>query len=290
MKKTLFALILGFFLLHESPVRAGGNYLPCSLCQRDCRSDAGENWQQCYQEKCKDACPFLPAKSFTSEPRISPKSIEAVRLGETTATGIPIESTWKAHIYRFARENSIHPSWGIAHSERNYQTTQKIAQEEGILVDSDVLFAAAFLHDVGGLAAFAKKGVDHAVRSVEVIEPLLMSWGFPMQKWPEVKEMILGHSYYGRKPHSRAALAFRDADILDFLGNIGVARILALTGEPSFFDGTLQPTVKTLNSFAQTMASECSLKACEKLAGPRQKEVREFLDKLSAYTFSDKAL
>ena len=38
-----------------------------------------------------------------------------------TATGITVDSEWKRALYQFAKTNSVHPSWGIAHSERDYQ-------------------------------------------------------------------------------------------------------------------------------------------------------------------------
>lgn len=102
--------------------------------------------------------------------------------------------------------------------------------------------------------------------------------------------MILGHTYYGPIPKSPQALAFRDADVLDFLGMIGVARILAVTEEPGFSDGTFKPTVRTLQSFADTMASKCILASCKQLAAPRQRETQTFLQQLNAYTFSGAAL
>ncbi len=207
-----------------------------------------------------------------------------------TPTGIPIDTDWKKQIYAFAQKNVVHPSWGIAHSERDYQVTKSIAQKEGIAVDEDALFAAAFLHDIGGIGSFAKKGVDHAVHSVEVIEPLLPAWGFPMEKWPQVKEMILGHTYYGPKPVSKAALAFRDADVLDFLGHIGVARILAVTEEIGFSDGTLKPTVSTLKEFSESMAGKCSLASCQEMAKPRSAELDKFLSGLENEAFGGKAL
>lgn len=90
-----------------------------------------------------------------------------------TATGIVLSSPWMTTIYQYAREHSVHPSWGLAHSERNYHNAKALARTEDTTLDDEVLFAAAFLHDLGGLAAVAKKDVDHAVRSVELAEPLL---------------------------------------------------------------------------------------------------------------------
>ncbi|MCB9073403.1 MAG: HD domain-containing protein [Bdellovibrionaceae bacterium] len=207
-----------------------------------------------------------------------------------TPTGIPVDTKWKEQVYNFAMKNVVHPAWGLAHSERDYQVALLLAKREGFSIDSDVLFAAAFLHDVGGIGSFQKKGVDHAVRSVEIAEPRLMSWGFPSNKWPQVKEMILGHTYYGTKPTTKAALAFRDADIVDFLGNIGIARLLGATMDPDFFDGTLKPAVITLKEFSQTMAEKCSLTACHELAKPRQAELESFLSILNNETFQEKAL
>src|SRR5262249_55666847 len=158
--------------------------------------------------------------------------------------------------------------------ERDYQVARILAQKERVAIDEDVLFAAAFLHDIGGIGSFAKKGVDHAERSVEVVEPLLTTWGFPESKIPQVKEMILGHTYYGPAPKSPQALAFRDADVLDFLGDIGAARILAVSEEPGFSDGTLKPTVDTLRDFAKTMAGKCGSKSCKEMAKPRVLELQ----------------
>ena len=207
-----------------------------------------------------------------------------------TATGISLDTKWKQLVYEYAKANVKHPSWGLAHSERNYQVSLDIASKEGIAIDLDVLFVSSFLHDLGGIAGHEAEGVDHAVRSVELIEPLLKEWKFPMEKFDQVKEMILGHTYYGEKPKSLQAQAFRDADILDFLGTIGVARILAIAQEPGRSDGTLSPPVSILKSFSKSMADKCSLQACAKIAEPRKAELDQFLQSLDLQSFSGKAL
>ena len=206
-----------------------------------------------------------------------------------TPTGIALDSGWKVSIYEYAKENVKHPSWGLAHSERDYQNTLMLAGLEGFPLDRDVLFASAFLHDLGGIFPFAKKGVDHAVRSVELAQPLLQQWGFPMEKWPQVREMILGHTYYGSPPQSPAALAFRDADILDFLGYIGMARIIATTEESGRSSFILGPSLNVLRSFAAEMPARLSLPSAKRLAEPRVQEIRRFLKALLPETFGGKA-
>jgi uncharacterized protein len=207
----------------------------------------------------------------------------------TTLTGIPLDQNWKQQLYAFAQKNVVHPSWGLSHSERDYQNTLVLAQIEGVDVDRDVLFACAFLHDLGGIGSFAKAGVDHAVRSAELVGPLLSQFGFPQDKVPAVKEMILGHTYYGPVPRSRQAFLFRDADILDFLGAIGVARLLAVTEEPGR-SATLPDMVGTLKDFAQSMPSKLSSHAAQTLAPNRIAEMNQFFSQLDAYTFDDHAL
>lgn len=99
-----------------------------------------------------------------------------------TATGIPLDAECKVKLNDFAVENIVHQSWGYPHAERNYHSTLKLAELEGIEVDKDVLFAAALLHDLGGLPPYEQEGVDHGVRSAEIGIPLLLSFGFPKNK------------------------------------------------------------------------------------------------------------
>lgn len=207
-----------------------------------------------------------------------------------TLAGIPLDSDWKKSVYTFSTKNLVHPSWGLAHAERNYLVAQNLATKEGMKLDEEALFAAAFLHDLGGLPPHAKPGVDHAVRSAELAEPLLKDWGFPMNKWATVKEMILGHTYYGPLPASAAARIFRDADILDFLGSVGVARLLAVTQDKEWSDGTLKPTVGTLRSFATDLAGKCFSPEAKRIAEGRRIELVEFLKRLDEQTLQGRAL
>lgn len=207
-----------------------------------------------------------------------------------TPTGIPLDTSWKVKIYDFAKKNVIHPSWGITHSERNYHMTMELARQENMMIDEDVLFVASFLHDIGGIAPHEHEGVDHGVRSTQVIEPVLASAGFPMEKWPEVKEMIIGHVYYKPAQGSFATRAFRDADILDFLGTIGAARIFAITQEPGSQDKSLSATMKILQNFVNTLPAKCSLKACHKIANKRQLELLTILKNLDYQSLRGTAL
>ncbi len=198
---------------------------------------------------------------------------------ESTASGIPLNSAWKVKAYDFAKKTTVHPAWGLPHAERNYHVTKELAAKEGFKVDEEVLFAAAFLHDVGGFAPYFDQNVDHAVKSAEVVLPMLKTWGFPAEKLESVKELILGHVYYGPAPKTKSAQAFRDADVLDFLGAIGIARVMAITPEAS---PSLNPTLSMVKDFRDNYASTCSLHASQEEAKIRSAQMDGFLNAIEA--------
>lgn len=238
------------------------------------------------------SCPAQPGGSTGRFPREKSLSVDVLGSNalKSTPTGISLDSNWKSAIYDFAVKNITHPSWGLSHSERNYQVTRILAEKEKAELDLDVLFAASFLHDLGGLKGYETAGVDHAVKSAELAEKLLSDAGFPMEKFAAVKEIILGHTYYTKVPGDKTAQLFRDADVLDFLGNIGIARILAVTSEDGIANGTLSPTVSMLQSFSKSMASKCISEACKEMAKVRQGELSQFLKVLNEQSFNGKAL
>ena len=110
-----------------------------------------------------------------------------------------------------------------------------------------------------------------------------------MEKFPQVSEMMIGHPYYLPPPKSPAAIAFRDADILDFLGNIGIARMFAVTEEPGFTP-TLGSSLKTLREFADTFPAKLISPAARELVRPRIEEMKRFFDSLEQYSFGGKVL
>ena len=208
----------------------------------------------------------------------------------TTAAGIPLNTPWKEALYTFSKENLKHPSWGLAHSERDYLLTKSIMEKSNEAFDEEVLFAAAFLHDLGGMDAFAVENVDHAVRSAQLAEEKLPAMGFSADKIPQVKEVILGHTYYGEKPSSKLALAFRDSDILDFMGDMGVARLYGATKDldPNF--SSLAPATSLIKKFRKDFPDKLSLDASKILLEPKIKEMDDFIKSINEWSYGEKAL
>ena len=134
---------------------------------------------------------------------------------------------WRAAVRQFAAEHLKHPAWGYSHCVRDYALAKALAAEDHVAIDDDVLYAAAYLHDVAALPPYEKPHTDHADEGAQLAGTLLSGTGFPMTKIDMVRGAIRTHMF-NRKPVGPEALYLHDADALDWLGAIGVARIFAL--------------------------------------------------------------
>jgi uncharacterized protein len=203
-----------------------------------------------------------------------------------TATGIALDAPWKVTVYELARTQFKHPAWGWQHSERDYRLALEVAQGDHLTVDTDVLFAAAFLHDMAAFSPYEKKGMEHGDRAAETSEPVLRSAGFPMQKFAAVQAAERGHMYYSTAGTVPEAIALHDADSLDFLGSMGAVRILALTGEAK---PDAAGAIKTLRSFLRDIPPKLITNTAKKLGAQRVAELTTFLDRLQAETYDGAA-
>lgn len=205
----------------------------------------------------------------------------------TTATGIPLDAPWKIKIYKFAVARFHHPAWGWQHSERNYRIALEVAHGDGLTVDTDVLFAACFLHDMAAYPPYEKQGVEHGDRAAQTSGAVLRAAGFPMEKLPAVQAAERGHMYYRDPGGDPAAIALHDADSLDFLGTIGAARLLALTGEKA---SSFAPAVASLRQLLHDIPPRLITKTARRVGAQRAAELQRLLDELTAETFDGKAM
>ena len=134
---------------------------------------------------------------------------------------------WRAAVRQFAEANLKHPAWGASHSLRDYELAKELAAADKVTLDDDVLYAAAYLHDVAAFAPFRKQGVDHQDQAADIVESLLAGTGFPMTKIDAVRGAIRTHMF-ARDPVGPEAIYLHDADALDWLGAIGVARVFGI--------------------------------------------------------------
>ena len=117
---------------------------------------------------------------------------------------------------------------------------------------------------------------------VGVVDTVLEGTGFPMAKIDAVRGAIRTHMYY-RDPVGPEALYLHDADALDWLGAIGVARIMALVdpngGEP---DGP--KAVKMLEGNLKDVPTRVLSPAGRARVAPLKAELEEFLKDLRRET------
>lgn len=203
-----------------------------------------------------------------------------------TATGIPLNAPWKATVYAFAQKTFKHPAWGWQHSERDYRLAVEVADGDHLAVDTDVLFAAAFLHDMAAFAPYEKNGMEHGDRAAETSEAVLRDAGFPMRKYPAVQAAERGHMYYSNAGTVPEAIALHDADSLDFLGSVGALRILALTGEDKP-DATR--AVKTLRGFVKDIPPKLITATAKRMGAERAAELTRLLDEIQTETYGNTA-
>lgn len=196
-----------------------------------------------------------------------------------TATGIPLDAPWKVTVYHLAQTTFIHPAWGWQHSERNYNVAVRLAEEDRLKIDRDVLFAAAFLHDMAAFKPCADKKMEHGDCAAIESEAVLRDAGFPMQKFSAVQDAERRHMYYSDAGTSPESIVLHDADSLDFLADIGAARMLSLTGAkaPSF-----APALKQLREFVHDIPPRLVTKAAQRIGQERAAELQAFLDRLDA--------
>lgn len=204
-----------------------------------------------------------------------------------TASGIPLDAPWKVRIYELAHAKFLHPGWGWQHSERDYLMATRLARGDGLHVDTDVLFAAAYLHDMSAFMPCPGPKIEHGVCAAHQARAMLQGTGFPMQKLAAVQAAESSHMFYSSPGSDPNAIVLHDADSLDFLGDIGAARLMALTGEkaPSF-----APAVKTLRGFLKDIPPKLITKTAQRIGTERAAELRAFLDKLQAESFGGSAM
>jgi len=118
-------------------------------------------------------------------------------------------------------------NWALAHAKRLLELIKQIGTD--LPYDSCALTLATYMHEWGELQRYIQKGVEHAVRSRQIVETeILPRMDLASTQKAVLLEAIELHDYRDMRPtNSNEALLLREADMLDFLGMIGMARDFA---------------------------------------------------------------
>lgn len=189
---------------------------------------------------------------------------------------------WRQKLASFVSQFD-HPGSGINHCERVYAMAIKLAEQQGAKVDDAALQAAAYLHDVGMIEPYKQAGLDHAELSAAFAEEMLVSVSFPSGKIPLVKKIIRGHMFYAKPHSSTEAVIFRDADILDYMGAVGIARMLSTVGVDDWTPD-MATAVSLIQRFSHELPDHLRTRPAKKIGKVRQAEMATFLAALSRET------
>lgn len=189
---------------------------------------------------------------------------------------------WKKKLLSFA-EQFEHPAWGISHFKRVYGMSLHLAELQNMEVDKDCLFAAAYLHDIGAFEPYRLSGVDHAEISANIADEILSGIGFPTEKITLVKEIIRGHMFYADPANIHEVLVFHDADTLDFMGWIGITRLLSIVGLDDWTPDLIS-AVKLIQRFSQELPGRLYTPKGKEIGEERQAEMLVYLTALSNET------
>jgi uncharacterized protein len=115
------------------------------------------------------------------------------------------------------------------HIMRVYKNAKLIGQREG--ADMDILLPAVLLHDIVVYPKGSAKSSRSSDDSADLAENILQRLGYSQDKINLISHCIRTHSYSDRLvPTSLEGKILQDADRLDALGAIGIARTFSVGG------------------------------------------------------------
>jgi uncharacterized protein len=145
-------------------------------------------------------------------------------------------SEWEARFGGYWRLGGPHADGAhdLGHFRRVWRAAAEINREEGGVADDLILLAAAYFHDIVSLPKNDPRRGESSRLSAEKAALLLEEEfvGFPREKIAGVYHAILAHSFSaGIAPGTPEARILQDADRLEALGAIGVARVFYTAGQ-----------------------------------------------------------
>jgi len=183
----------------------------------------------------------------------------------------------------YSHSDAVHD---FDHILRVYRMAEKLAQAEG--ADLEIVRAAALLHDAEGTTPGADSRAEHHHASAGFAAEVLGAEGWSAERITAVQHCIRAHRFRDRSepPQTLEAKILFDADKLDVLGAIGVARVIGyatLAGQPWY----AEPSEQFLRS-GQEMPGEAHSSYHEHLF--KLRKVRERMFTAAARQIADERL
>ncbi len=147
--------------------------------------------------------------------------------------------------------SGLGPCHDFYHTKRVIKTAKYLAQKEG--ADMFIVEMAALLHDIGRIEEYKHKyqenNLNHADLSAKNARPILKNFNLDQKTIGNICHAIISHRFRNPTELARTieAKVLRDADKLDSLGAIGIARAFIWLGE--YRIGTIYVSKKEWSKF-----------------------------------------
>jgi len=177
------------------------------------------------------------------------------------------------------------PGHDFFHAIRVYNLCLRLGEK--LNADLDVLKAAALLHDVG----YKENMEKHEILSAKIAEKILRNVGFPEEKIGKVTYCIKAHRFLRScKAESLEAKILQDADRLDAIGAIGIARCFSDSGlrkqkiwipwikPKDKYDGKSDSCINHFYEKLLKIKDNLNLEESKKIAEERTNFMKVFLD------------
>ncbi len=115
------------------------------------------------------------------------------------------------------------------HTMRVYKNAQKIGKKEN--ANMKLILTAVLLHDIISFPKSDKKSKASSIRSSMVAQRILQKQGYDKDEIKIISDSIRDHSFsQGTVPNTIEGKVLQDADRLDAIGAIGIARTFSVGG------------------------------------------------------------
>ena len=132
----------------------------------------------------------------------------------------------KTDIKKIMYNDSAHD---FDHIMRVYKNAQQIIKKEK--VNETLVLSAVLLHDIASFPKSDKRSKNSSIESAKKAKTILKKYDFTSDEITIVCDAISEHSFSQKKiPNTIEGKILQDADRLDALGAIGIARVFATGG------------------------------------------------------------
>lgn len=181
-----------------------------------------------------------------------------------------------AYVETFFRHSGSH---GLDHTLRVTRLCEEIGPAGG--ADMRVLIPAALFHDVARPLE-NKTGIPHEEEGARIAEEYLRKNGYDENLIPSIVHAIRTHRYStGAEPKTPEAKVLSDADKLDAMGAVGIARTFMQAGEHG---GGIGDAVTHIYEKLLNLRVMMYTDAAAEIAGQRHALLQQFADALKDET------